>query len=130
MNVLSKDIVVCCAGKLNSIQHQLFIDYGLRQIKWMFEKDPVMTSIKPENSTLVGLSQSFSRWTCIDYENRIRYGYFKGQNPEWSEANEFKSDMRFDRVEDFKFIYDTFSLNNYELDVLTYVNSNYLEWSK
>ena len=128
MKILSKEFIISCAGKLNSIQHKLFTDYGLRQIKWMFEKDAVMNSKVPDGSVLVGLSQPFSRWTAIDEKNKIRYGFFKGQDPEWSEANEFKADMRYDRIEDFKFIYKTFGLKDSDFDVLTHVHRNYLEW--
>ena len=130
MKILGKGIVVDCAKKLNQAQHKLFTDYGLRQIKYMFEHDPVMLSTPPKGSVLIGLSQPFGRWTAIDHENRIRYGYFRGQNPEWSEADEFRSDMRYDKVDDLRFIYDTFDLSKYELDVLTHVHSNYLEWQK
>ncbi len=128
MKVLSKDFVIDCAGKLNSTQHKLFTDYGLRQVKWMFEKETVMSSKVPDGAVLVGLSQPFSRWTAIDKENQIRYGFFKGQNPEWSEADLFKPEMRYDRIEDFEFIYKTFELKDFDFDVLTHVHRNYLEW--
>ena len=124
----SKDFVIECAGKLNWVQHKLFVDYGLRQIKYMFEKDTVMTSEIPKGAVFIGLSQQFGRWTAIDYENEIRYGFFKGQNHEWSEANQFKPDLRYDKLEDFEFIYNTFNLKSFELDDLTYVNSEYLTW--
>lgn len=128
MQLMSKAFVIEKAGQLNSIQHKLFTDYGLRQVKWMFEKDDVMKSKPPKGSVFVGLSQPFSRWTAVDQENRIRYGYFKGQDPEWSEANDFKEDMRYDRIEDFKFIYNVFNLESFDFDVLTHVHRNYLEW--
>lgn len=66
MEILSKEFVISCAEKLNQVQYKLFIDYGLRQIKWMFEKDSVMKSKLPDGAVLVGLSQSFIRWTAID----------------------------------------------------------------
>ena len=119
------DFVVRCAGKLNSIQHELFVKYGLRQIKYMFEKDPVMNSKVPDGSVLIGLSDPFMRWTAIDYENGIRYGYFKGQNPEWSEANNFNNVDKFDKVDDFRFIYETFNLIEHALDSLTNIHIEY-----
>lgn len=129
MKILSKDFVLDCVQYLDSTQEKLFRDYGVRQIKYMFENDPVNLSIPPKGSVFVGLSQPFLRWTAIDYESKVRYGYFKGQNPEWSQADEFKPDMKFDRIEDFKFIYDTFNLKDYEKDVLTHVHRNYIEWN-
>ena len=94
----------------------------------MFEKDTVMQSKIPSGAVLVGLSQSFSRWTAIDEKNKTRYGFFKGQNPEWSEADLFKPEMRYDRIEDFEFIYKTFGLKDFDFDALTHVHRNYLEW--
>lgn len=128
MNILSKDFVISCAGKLNSIQHKLFVDYGLRQIKYMFDVDDVTKSKLPDGAVLVGLSQSFMRWAAIDEENKIRYGYFKGQTPEWSEAKDYSNVKDFDKLSDFEFIYDTFNLKDYELDSLTHVHRNYLEY--
>lgn len=127
MKVLSIDFINECINKLNEAQTKLFKDYGLRQIKWMFENDPVMQSKVPEGSVLVGLSQPFGRWTALDKENKIRYGYFKGQDPEWSEANNYGNVSRFDYLSDLKHVYDTFKLADHDLSVLTYVHINYLE---
>ena len=87
-----------------------------------------MKSKLPVGAILIGLSQPFSRWTAIDQEKEIRYGFFKGQSPEWSEADLFKPEMRYDRIEDFEFIYKTFNLKDFNFDVLTHVHRNYLEW--
>ena len=130
MKILNKDFVISSANKLNKVQHKLFVYYGLRQIKWMFEKDTVMKSKVPDGSILVGLSHPFGRWTALDKENKIRYGYFKGQNPEWSEENNYGNVDRFDYLDDLKMVYETFNLIDFDLDALTYVHINYQEWEK
>lgn len=108
MNIIGKDFVISCVSKLNEKQTKLFTDYGLRQIKYMFDFDSVMKSEVPIGATIVGISTSFMRWAALDETNKIRYGYFKGQNPEWSKAYLYNPKMNYDSIVDFKFIYDTF----------------------
>ena len=115
---------------LNERQMKLVLDYGLRQIKYMFDVDKILEVKLPFNSKLIGLSV-MGRFVAIDYENEIRYGYFP-HNKTWSEANNFGNLKEFDSVEDFKTIYDTFELNCFELDDLTHVVSKfkneYTDW--
>ncbi|KAF1026214.1 MAG: hypothetical protein GAK29_01476 [Acinetobacter bereziniae] len=126
MKVMSKDFVLSCVEKLNETQHKLFIDYGLRQIKYMFDVDKILEVELPENSKLIGLSE-MGRFTAIDHENKIRYGYFP-HDKRWSQANEFGNLTKFDSIDDFGFIYNTFKLIKYELNSLTYVHRNYINW--
>lgn len=123
---MNKDFVLSCIGKLNVTQHKLFTDYGLRQIKYMFDIDKILEVKFPENSQLVGISE-MGRFTAIDHDNRIRYGYFS-HNKTWSQATDFGNLTKFDSIDDFRFIYNTFELSQFDLDSLTYVHRNYLEW--
>ena len=115
---------------LNECQMKLVFDYGLRQIKYMFDVDMILEVEVPNNSQLIGLSV-MGRFVAIDYENEIRYGYFP-HNKTWSAATDFGNLKDFDSIEDFKTIYDNFELNYFELDNLTHVVSKfkdeYAEW--
>ena len=115
---------------LNERQMKLVLDYGLRQIKYMFDVDKILEVELPFNSKLLGLSV-MGRFVAIDYDNEIRYNYFP-HNKTWSEATNFGNLKEFDSIEDFKTIYDTFELNCFELDDLTHVVSKfkdeYTEW--
>lgn len=115
---------------LNERQMKLVLDYGLRQIKYMFDVDKILEVELPFNSKLIGLSV-MGRFVAIDYDNEIRYSYFP-HNKTWSEATNFGNLKEFDSIEDFKTIYDTFELNCFELDGLTHVVSKfkdeYTEW--
>ena len=115
---------------LNECQVKLVLDYGLRQIKYMFDVDKILEVGIPFNSKLIGLSV-MGRFVAIDYDNEIRYSYFP-HNKTWSEATNFGNLKEFDSIEDFKTIYDTFELNCYKLDDLTHVVSKfkdeYADW--
>ena len=115
---------------LNECQVKLVLDYGLRQIKYMFDVDKILEVGIPFNSKLIGLSV-MGRFVAIDYDNEIRYSYFP-HNKTWSEATNFGNLKEFDSIEDFKTIYDTFELNCYKLDDLTHVVSKfkdeYTDW--
>ena len=115
---------------LNERQMKLVLDYGLRQIKYMFDVDNILSVDLPENAKLIGLS-IMGRFTAIDYENEIRYSYFP-HNKTWSEANDFGNLKEFDSIEDFKLIYENFELMHFELNDLTHVVTNfkdeYREW--
>lgn len=115
---------------LNECQMKLVLDYGLRQIKYMFDVDKILDVKLPENSKLVGLS-IMGRFTAIDYENEIRYSYFS-YNKTWSEACDFGNLKEFALIEDFKTIYDNFELVHFELNDLTHVvtkfKDDYREW--
>lgn len=115
---------------LNERQMKLVLDYGLRQIKYMFDVDNILNVELPENAKLIGLSIMGS-FTAIDYENEIRYSYFP-HNKTWSEANDFGNLKEFDSIEDFKLIYENFELMHFELNDLTHVVTNfkdeYREW--
>ena len=115
---------------LNECQMKLVLDYGLRQIKYMFDVDKILEIGLPFNSKLIGLS-IMGRFVAIDYDNEIRYSYFP-HNKTWSEATNFGNLKEFDSIEDFKTIYDNFELNCYELDDLTHVVSKfkdeYADW--
>lgn len=117
---------------LNERQVKLVLDYGLRQIKYMFDVDKILEVGLPFNSKLIGLSV-MGRFVAIDYENEIRYSYFP-HNKTWNEATNFGNLKEFDSIEDFKTIYDNFELNCYELDDLTHVVSKfkdeYTDWYK
>jgi hypothetical protein len=126
MRIMNKDFVLSCVEKLNPTQHKLFTDYGLRQIKYIFDVDKILGVELPENSKLIGISE-MGRFTAINHDKKIRYGYFP-HNKTWSQANDFGNLTKFDLIDDFKFIYDTFELNQFELNSLTYVHRNYLEW--
>ena len=114
----------------NERQMKLVLDYGLRQIKYMFDVDKILEVGLPFNSKLIGLSV-MGRFVAIDYENEIRYSYFP-HNKTWSEATNFGNLKEFDSIEDFKTIYDNFELNYFELDNLTHVVSKfkdeYTDW--
>lgn len=109
---------------------KLVLDYGLRQVKYMFDVDNILSVDLPENAKLIGLSM-MGRFTAIDYENEIRYSYFP-HNKTWSEANDFGNLKEFDSIEDFKTIYDIFELMYFELNDLTHVvtkfKDEYREW--
>ena len=109
---------------------KLVLDYGLRQIKYMFDVDNILNVELPENAKLIGLSIMGS-FTAIDYENEIRYSYFP-HNKTWSEANDFGNLKEFDSIEDFKLIYENFELMHFELNDLTHVvtkfKDQYREW--
>lgn len=115
---------------LNERQMKLVLDYGLRQVKYMFDVDNILSVDLPENAKLIGLSM-MGRFTAIDYENEIRYSYFP-HNKTWSEANDFGNLKEFDSIEDFKTIYDIFELMYFELNDLTHVvtkfKDEYREW--
>ena len=115
---------------LNERQMKLVLDYGLRQIKCMFDVDKILEVGLPFNSKLIGLSV-MGRFVAIDYENEIRYSYFP-HNKTWSEAINFGNLKEFDSIEDFKTIYDNFELNSYALNDLTNVVSKfkdeYADW--
>lgn len=115
---------------LNERQMKLVLDYGLRQIKYMFDVDNILNVELPENAKLIGLS-IMGRFTAIDYENEIRYSYFP-HNKTWSEANDFGNLKEFDSIEDFKLIYENFELMHFELNDLTHVvtkfKDEYREW--
>ena len=115
---------------LNERQMKLVLDYGLRQVKYMFDVDNILSVDLPENAKLIGLS-IMGRFTAIDYENEIRYSYFP-HNKTWSEANDFGNLKEFDSIEDFKLIYENFELMHFELNDLTHVVTNfkdeYREW--
>ena len=115
---------------LNERQMKLVLDYGLRQVKYMFDVDNILSVDLPENAKLIGLSM-MGRFTAIDYENEIRYSYFS-HNKTWSEANDFGNLKEFDSIEDFKTIYDIFELMYFELNDLTHVvtkfKDEYREW--
>ena len=115
---------------LNECQMKLVLDYGLRQIKYMFDVDKILEVELPINSKLIGLS-IMGRFVAIDYDNEIRYGYFP-HNKTWSEATDFGNLKEFDSIGDFKIIYDNFKLNYFELNDLTDVVSKfrdeYTEW--
>ena len=115
---------------LNECQMKLVLDYGLRQIKYMFDVDKILEIGLPFNSKLIGLS-IMGRFVAIDYDNEIRYSYFP-HNKTWSEATNFGNLKEFDSIEDFKTIYDNFELNCYELGDLTHVVSKfkdeYADW--
>ena len=117
---------------LNECQMKLVLEYGLRQIKYMFDVDKILEVELPFNSKLIGLSV-MGRFVAIDYDNEIRYSYFP-HNKTWSEATNFGNLKEFDSIEDFKTIYDNFELNCYELDDLTHVVSKfkdeYTDWYK
>ncbi len=108
---------------LNERQMKLVLDYGLRQIKYMFDVDKILEVEVPNNSELIGLS-IMGRFVAIDYENEIRYGYFP-HNKTWSEATNFGNLKEFDLIQDFKTIYDNFELNYLELVDLTHVVSKF-----
>ena len=115
---------------LNERQMKLVLDYGLRQVKYMFDVDNILSVDLPENAKLIGLS-IMGRFTAIDYENEIRYSYFP-HNKTWSEASDFGNLKEFDSIEDFKTIYDIFELMYFELNDLTHVvtefKDEYDEW--
>ena len=115
---------------LNERQMKLVLDYGLRQVKYMFDVDNILSVDLPENAKLIGLS-IMGRFTAIDYENEIRYSYFP-HNKTWSEASDFGNLKEFDSIEDFKTIYDSFELMYFELNDLTHVvtefKDEYDEW--
>ena len=115
---------------LNERQMKIVLDYGLRQVKYMFDVDNILSVDLPENAKLIGLSM-MGRFTAIDYENEIRYSYFP-HNKTWSEANDFGNLKEFDSIEDFKTIYDIFELMYFELNDLTHVvtkfKDEYREW--
>ena len=117
---------------LNECKMKLVLEYGLRQIKYMFDVDKILEVELPFNSKLIGLSV-MGRFVAIDYDNEIRYSYFP-HNKTWSEATNFGNLKEFDSIEDFKTIYDNFELNCYELDDLTHVVSKfkdeYTDWYK
>ena len=102
--------------KVNEEQQSLTILYGLCQIKYMFDVDKVLEVEIPEGAKLIGLS-SMGRFTSIDYDKEIRYSYFP-HSKTWSEALDFANVTEFDKIEDFKCIYEAFDLNNYELSDL------------
>ena len=115
---------------LNERQMKLVLDYGLRQVKYMFDVDNILSVDLPENAKLIGLS-IMGRFTAIDYDNEIRYSYVS-HNKTWSEANDFGNLKEFDSIEDFKTIYDSFELMYFELNDLTHVvtefKDEYDEW--
>ena len=115
---------------LNERQMKLVFDYGLLQIKYMFDVDKILEVGVPFNSQLIGLSV-MGRFVAIDYDNEIRYSYFP-HNKTWSEATNFGNLKEFDSIEDFKTIYDIFELNCFEFGDLTHVVSKfkdeYTEW--
>ncbi|HFG7030814.1 TPA: hypothetical protein ACGIK9_003313 [Acinetobacter baumannii] len=117
--------------RLTHTQQKMFTEYGLYQIKKMIEVDPVLSVQPPEGSVLIGLNP-FMRWNAIDYSKQIRYGFYPdiSGGGSWSAANEFKADMQFDAMEDFKAIYSAFNLSFYELDDLSKVHEDYLQRQK
>lgn len=112
-------------NQLDRVQTKMFIDYGLRQIKYMFDVDKITEQSPPEGSELIGLSE-FGRFTAINYIDKIRYSYFS-HNKTWSEAMDFGNVTSFDLIKDFKFIYNAFNLGDYELNALTYIADNIKE---
>ena len=104
---------------LNERQMKIVLDYGLRQVKYMFDVDNILSVDLPENAKLIGLSM-MGRFTAIDYENEVRYSYFP-HNKTWSEANDFGNLKEFDSIDDFKTIYDIFELMYFEMNDLTHV---------
>ena len=106
-------------------QFKLVMNYGLRQIKYMFDVDKILDVPLPDNSVLVGLSV-MGRFNAIDYENKIRYAYFM-HNKTWSASTKWDNLTEFDSVEDFKAIYDLMGLKDYDLNDLTHVVSNFRE---
>jgi hypothetical protein len=116
-----------CNGfdKLNKKQTKLAFDYGLRQIKYMFDVDKILNVQLPEGAEIIGLS-SMGRFTAINHDKKIRYGYFP-HNKTWSEATDFGNITDFDSIKDLRLIYDTFDLGNYSLNALTCVIKNLKE---
>ncbi len=127
-NILGAIEVDAICDLLNPSQQKMFTEYGLYQIKKLIEVDPVLSVQPPEGSVLIGLNP-FMRWNAIDYTKLIRYGFYPDPSGggSWSAANEFKEDMLFDTMDDFKAIYNAFNLAFYALDDLGNVHKDYIQ---
>ena len=74
-------------------QFKLVMDYGLRQIKYMFDADKILEMELPENSVIVGLSV-MGQFNAIDYENKIvRYVGSVGSQKRIEESVVFDPDV-------------------------------------
>lgn len=112
---------------LNFVQLELFLNFGLRQTKWFFEKDYCRAlSILPEGSEIEGIND-FGRIQARNTLEKKRYGFFP-HNCTWSQSIEYIGGGEIIKLADLQKIYDAFKLKDYTFDALTHVPKQYKEY--
>lgn len=114
---------------LTLVQQKIFLNYGLRVVKYMFEKDYIRAVEVVPNGAVVQGVNSFGRWQAIDENQQKRYGYFPTNN-EWSQTTQYNGGGDVDSLDDLQKVYDHFKLKDSKLEDLTFVHANFIEFTR